>query len=235
MTHLIKHWQRPAQIAAFQTSRVFKDDNCFDIHPNHTSAQTVISLVSEFNLPHAPTFMLQEHGNTITEYLEPPKKHLSVISDACFTRIPNVICAVMTADCLPVLMTDVDGSFVAAVHCGWRSLYANILTKTLEAINPQKEVLIWFGPCIQQNQYEVDDSFVTHYLKQHPDSSNAFTDSVNNKSQASLYQMAETQLNSFGVSHINKSNQCTYLNKNYFSWRENATPHRMSTAAWIKQ
>ncbi len=235
MTHLINQWQRPAHVAAIQTSRVFLQQRCFDIHPNHSSTAEVDSLVEEFKLPHTPIFMHQTHHNKIIEYIEPPKNHLTTQADACFTRTPNVICAVMTADCLPVLMTDTEGSFVAAIHCGWRSLYANILSETIAAINPKKDVLVWFGPCIQQQKYEVDNAFVTNYLKRHPGSSKAFTAIINHKSHANLYQMAEIQLNKLGIEHINQSNECTYLNDQYFSWRENATPHRMSSMVWIKQ
>lgn len=234
MTQLITQWTAPAEVAVLQTSRTFQNQTCFDIHPNNTTTQSLDTLVSEYHLPHNPVFMLQKHENHVIEYFEPPKSHFKEQADACFTRTPGVICAVMTADCLPVIMTDIHGSFVAAVHCGWRSLSANILDKTISAINPTKQILAWFGPCIQQNQYEVDASFVTNYLSKHSDSSAAFSPIINNKSFASLYQMAAIQLNKLGITKIHQSRQCTFNNKDYFSWRENATPHRMSTMVWIK-
>jgi len=234
MTHIIQAWNQPPHIVALQTSRFFQQEQCFNIHPNQSTPPPTDALVAEFNLPHTPQFMQQVHKNTVIEYREPPKHQLSVKADACFTRVPGVICAVMTADCLPILMTDQSGTFVAAIHCGWRSLYANIIQKTIAAIKPQHEIMVWLGPCIQQSQYEVDESFVSNYLKQHPDSFEAFTATVNKKSQANLYIMAETQLKKLGIKSINKSNECTLLSRQYFSWRENATPHRMSTMAWIQ-
>ncbi|TDR20850.1 peptidoglycan editing factor PgeF [Marinicella litoralis] len=239
MTHLINQWQRPARVKVLQTSRslinpLSNPTNGFDVHPNHADPDHMHALITAFELPHEPIFMQQVHGNQVIEYLEPPKAHFDVQADACFTRLPDVICAVMTADCLPVIMTDTEGSFVAAVHCGWRSLYANILSQTLEAINPQHEVLVWFGPCILQDQYEVDESFVVNYLKRHPDANNAFTEIIDHNSLASLYTMAEIQLQNLGIKQIQQSMECTYLNKQYYSWRENSTPHRMGTMAWIK-
>jgi hypothetical protein len=139
----------------------------------------------------------------------------------------------MTADCLPILLTDTVGSFVAAIHCGWRSLYANILPKTIEAIRPKHDVLAWFGPCIQADQYEVDEQFVTHYLNKHPDAVDAFAAIKNSKSQASLYRMAQVQLQGLGIDNIAFINECTYLDEKYHSWRQNQATKRMATMAWI--
>lgn len=173
------------------------------------------------------------HGNQVLEYTEQPKSQLVQQADACFTRKRGVICSVMTADCLPVLLTDKLGTFVAAIHCGWRSLYAGILKKTVNQINSKHPLLAWFGPCIQQLQYEVDEPFIDHYLKKHPNSNTAFSDIKAGKSSANLYLMAQIQLNELDIQLIDTTNQCTFLCSNYYSWRQNNTTKRMASLIWL--
>ncbi|MGJ8663107.1 MAG: polyphenol oxidase family protein, partial [Marinicella sp.] len=146
---------------------------------------------------------------------------------------PGVICSVMTADCLPILLTDQMGSFVAAVHCGWRGLYANIIAETVNAINSHNEIIAWLGPCIQAAQYEVDEEFKNHYLKQHPNVGHAFSPLIKGKCQADLYQLASIQLHKLDIKNLTQSNQCTFLNADYYSWRENQTAARMASMAWL--
>lgn len=232
MTHLIHHWHTPNHVHALQTTNTL-DNEVFDIHPEYSNQQQLEHLSSKFNLPHQPKFLRQVHGGNVIEYTAQTETGFNHQADACFTRATNVICGILTADCLPVLMTDTKGSFVAAVHCGWRSLYADILSITLNIINPRDEVLVWFGPCIQQAQYEVGEDFVDNYLSKHPNAASAFKPVSNNKSFASLYQLAESQLNKLNINNISKSHECTYLDSNYYSWRENQTPQRMASLIWL--
>lgn len=233
MTHWIEHWQRPRHVMAIQTTNTLAQNQWFDIHPNQSKPELINLLVEGFNLPHVPQFLQQVHGNQIIEYSKQAESQLSYQADACFTRSKDVICAVMTADCLPVLLTDNAGSFVAAVHCGWRSLDANILKETLNKINSEHQILAWFGPCIQPMQYEVDESFVKNYLKQHPNSHPAFTAINTGKSFSDLHAMASIQLNALGVKRIEAANQCTFLQPNYYSWRQNNTNKRMASMLWL--
>lgn len=237
MTHLIEYWQKPESVCAVQTSNQLSGgsdvNDCFDVHPHHSKPDMMAKLTKQFNSPHPLKFLKQVHKSSVHEFHQPPIKDFSIEADACFTRKPGIVCAVMTADCLPVLLTDVKGSFVAAVHCGWRSLFDDILTKTIEAINPSSQVLAWFGPCIQQSQYEVDEPFVENYLKKHPDCKTAFTNIVNGKSHASLYQLAGRQLQQTVDGQITYNQECTFLNQSYYSWRENKTTNRMASMIWI--
>ena len=233
MTHWIEHWQRPAHVKAIQTTNSLAQHQAFDIHPNHSKANLINQLVTDFSLPHVPIFLQQIHGNQITEYRQQPESQLAIQADACFTRCQNVICAVLSADCLPVLLTDSAGSFVAAVHCGWRSLFADILRETLIKVNSEHQIMAWLGPCIQQAQYQVDDSLVNNYLAKHPNSHPAFSQIRAGKSFANLYSLARIQLNGLGVKHIETANQCTFLNPNYYSWRQNNTTKRMASMLWL--
>ena len=233
MTHLIKCCQYPVQVKAIQTTNSLAEHKPFDIHPKQSKPELINQLVRDFNLPHQPIFLQQVHENQVIEYTEKPVAQLQHQADACFTRHTGIVCAVMTADCLPVLLTDTAGTFVAAVHCGWRSLYAEILTKTLQSIKSPHSILAWFGPYIHQPQYEVDKAFVEQYLKKQPDSKQAFTAIKAGKSFANLSVMAQIQLNASGVNRIQHHNQCTFLNTNYYSWRENNTIQRMASMIWL--
>ena len=234
MTHWIEQWHRPAHVMAIQTTNSIAQHPSFDVHPKLSKPELIKQLAAEFDLPHAPKFLQQVHGNQVVEYTQQPDSQMTRPADACFTRSKNVICAVMTADCLPVLLTDIAGSFVAAVHCGWRSLYASILRETLKSINSEDQIFAWFGPCIQAKQYQVDESFVINYLKQHPNSHSAFTTIKAGKSFADLYAMASIQLNALGVKRIEAANQCTFLDPNYYSWRQNNSPKRMASMVWLE-
>jgi YfiH family protein len=233
MTHLIEFWHEPNHVKAVQTTNSLSHHQAFDVHPNQSNPDLIDLLVESFDLPHVPCFLQQVHGNQIIEYTQQPKRQLIHQADACFTRSSHVVCAVLTADCLPVLLTDSVGSFVAAVHCGWRSLFANILTETLKKVNSQHQVLAWLGPHIQQPQYEVDEHFVVNFLKQHPQSHQAFTPIKSGRSQASLSVMARIQLLEMGVTQIETADQCTFLDPNHYSWRQNNTANRMASMLWM--
>lgn len=239
MTHSINQWLAQTSgadngVHALQTTRFLQPNQPFCVHPEHNHSIGLEQLSEKFKLPHQPKMLRQTHGNQVIEYLQIPKAHFQYQADACFTRQPGVVCAVMTADCLPVLLTDKQASFVAAVHCGWRSLFAGILEVTLKKINSKNEIYAWFGPCIQAAQYEVDAAFVENYSKQHPDSIGAFSPIIKGKSHADLYQLASLQLQACGVKNIHQSNECTYLSDNYYSWRENQTTHRLASMIWIQ-
>ncbi|MFC3193175.1 peptidoglycan editing factor PgeF [Marinicella sediminis] len=234
MTHPITQWHRPSVVNAIQTTRRSAQTLDFDAHPS--SNQDIRPLLSavDIELPQPVFFLQQVHGAEVVEYMHPPQAHFVQTADACFTRQPGIICAIMTADCLPVLLTDEAGSFVAAVHCGWRSLYAGILQQLIKTIQPRAEVLAWLGPCIQQPNYEVDGAFMKNYLKTHPDASSAFTPVQNDHCYASLPIMAIRQLNALGISLIDQDGRCTYSDDQLYSWRRDNTPQRMASLIWLK-
>ncbi|WP_223787023.1 peptidoglycan editing factor PgeF [Marinicella meishanensis] len=234
MTDLIEPWSRPAHVAALQTTRTWQQNPNFSAHPKHSQASDLQRLVEQFALPHEPRYLHQVHGHQVIEYSQPQQQSLAIQADACFTREYGVVCAVMTADCLPVLLTDTEGSFVAAVHCGWRSLYAQILTNTLAQIQPPADVLAWLGPCIQRPQYQVDLDFVAHFLQRHPHAEAAFDppDSLG-KCRADLVALARMELQALGVRQITQDPTCTFLSPKHHSWRRDQAPERMASLIWL--
>lgn len=188
------------------------------------------------NVPHKPVFMQQVHGNKVVEYNHIPKQHGLVKADACFTREKNILCAILSADCLPVLIADTKSSVVAATHCGWRGLFADILENTIAKLSVDNSTLLcWLGPCISYKPYRVDEHFRMKFVKKNKDFAHCFYLDKKKNWHADLKKIAVTQLEALGVTQITQSPYCTYDNKNlFFSYRRDGETGRMASMIWLK-
>jgi len=187
-------------------------------------------------VPHKPIFMQQLHSNTVVEYRSIPEYHGQFKADACFTREKNILCAVLTADCLPVLIADESASTVAAVHCGWRGLFADILEKTLSQLKVDNTKLYcWLGPCISYKPYRVDAEFRQKFVRKNKEFAHCFYLDKKKHWHADLKKIAVIQLEALGVKHISQSPYCTHDNKNlFFSYRRDGETGRMASMIWLK-
>jgi len=204
---------------------------------NDKSTKTNVNLFAQINdLPHNPIFLNQVHSNKIVEYFKPPKTHGEQDADACFTKQKNIICAVLSADCLPVLIADKQATVVAAVHCGWRGLYSDILQQTVKslAINP-KDLQCWLGPCISFKPYRVDEKFREKFVKKNNQLSHCFYRNKKGGWHADLKKIAVSQLESLGVIEITQTPYCTHDNKNlFYSYRRDQETGRMASLIWLE-
>ncbi|WP_154223951.1 peptidoglycan editing factor PgeF [Marinicella rhabdoformis] len=234
MTHKIKSQFAP-NIHLLQTTKQFAGLTDFDVHPAHIHIDHMQQLQDEFELPHPLIIQQQEHKDRAVEYNDIPTTNFRHRADACFTRQKNTICAVMTADCLPVMLADKNGQWVAAIHCGWRSLFQNIISKTFSKIQANPiYTQAYLGPCIQQPHYEVDEDFVINFTNIHPDTELAFSPIINGKSQANLQEIANIQLHKLGILEIQTCTDCTFEQApKYPSWRRDQSPQRMATLIWM--
>ncbi len=187
-------------------------------------------------VPHEPIFLQQTHSNKVVEYSHIPGRHGQFSADACFTREKNIVCSVLTADCLPVLIADTQASVVAAVHCGWRGLYSDILENTLAELNcDNTDLQCWLGPCISYKPYRVDADFRGNFVNKNKEFAHCFYLDKKNKWHADLKKIAVTQLKALGASQITQSPYCTYDNKNlFFSYRRDGETGRMASMIWLK-
>jgi YfiH family protein len=186
-------------------------------------------------LPHEAIFLQQVHGNKVVEYKQQPKTQGEYKADACFSSQKGVVCAVLSADCLPVLITDKASSIVAAVHCGWRGLHANILGETIKqlGVHPQ-DLLCWLGPCISYKPYKVDSEFRERFVKVDSELSHCFYQSQKGHWHADLKKIAVTQLQQLGVESIVQSPYCTFENKSlFYSYRRDKETGRMASLIWL--
>lgn len=162
----------------------------------------------------------------------------SSVADVVWSDLPNQVCAVMTADCLPILLTNQAASLVAAVHAGWRGLADGIIPKTLEALPEQPQNLIaWIGPAISQAVFEVGQEVVDAFLVQSPDLSCFFVENpaAPSKFFADLPGIAQDQLKRLGVERVSLSGRCSYGDAtDFFSYRRDGQTGRMVSAIWLK-
>ena len=148
--------------------RAFQSDSSLKIHNNYVDehSKTLFRITNrKFSLVN------QIHSNKVIQIY---KNDHHFTCDAIFTYEPNVIVAVRTADCVPVLLSNKQGSFVAAIHCGWRGLSAGIIHKTLDKIKTNYEdIVAWIGPGISQQYFETDRDIYDifnkeyHFLEKH--------------------------------------------------------------------
>lgn len=175
----------------------------------------------------------QVHGNDVVQVSQVSKQ--AIIADAVLTREKNTCLAIMTADCLPILLVSKTGDEIAAIHGGWRSLAANIINKTLKKMKtPAADIYAWLGPCISKNAFEVGSEVKAAFVDQNEYFEVAFTEKGNGnhlgKYLADLHKIAKLQLEDLGINQIGTLPECTYANTDkYYSYRKSTTTGRMAT------
>ncbi|MCG9075765.1 peptidoglycan editing factor PgeF [Laribacter hongkongensis] len=185
-------------------------------------------------LPAEPFWLNQVHGIGVQEACAdapdvPPD------ADAGFTRQPGVVCAVMTADCLPVLLTDRSGSVVAAAHAGWRGLCNGIIEATIARMAvPASDILAWLGPAIGPDAFEVGPEVRTAFMAHDPTAASAFAAIPDGKYLADIYLLARQRLNACGVTEVHGGDACTVTERErYFSYRRDGRTGRMASLIWL--
>ncbi|MES2203961.1 MAG: peptidoglycan editing factor PgeF [Pseudomonadota bacterium] len=198
-------------------------------------------LMQRANLPSTPKWLNQTHSN-IALLAETISSELAPNADASYTQKPNEVCVVMTADCLPILVTNKAGTEVAAIHAGWQGLAAGVIENTLLKLSSKpSELLIWIGPSIHQANYEVGEDFYMKFAETHSQKelNAAFVGAAGGrplKWLANVPLLAVQRLIRLGVNidNIYLSNECTYANpEKYFSYRRDAATGRMASLIWI--
>jgi YfiH family protein len=183
-------------------------------------------------LPRNPCCLKQVHGVNVidaSQYSGP------VEADASFTRQKNVVCAVMAADCMPVLLADENGEVVGAAHAGWRGLSAGVIEATVAAMNiPASRLHAWLGPAIGPQAYEVGTEVRDAFLAQDPQAQSAFTANRPGHWLLDLYAVARQRLASLGITRVSGGKFCTHSEKNrFFSFRRDGTSGRMAAVIWL--
>lgn len=171
----------------------------------------------------------QVHGNAVAEISTVTSKAL--IGDAMVTREKNIALAIMTADCLPILLISKQGDEIAAIHGGWRPLAADIIKNTVNKMHTASDsIYAWLGPCIGKDVFEVGNEVQMAFVEQGSVFSQAFCKQTNGKYLANLHEIATLQLNHLGIKQISTLSECTYSKpKKYYSYRKNSITGRMAT------
>lgn len=237
-------WNAPKQIKTLITTRnggttdgVFGDFNLANhVGANKQAVEQNRQLLCH-DLPSSPIWLNQTHTNYILDLDNPPET-IEKSYDAALTRQANKVCVVMTADCLPILLTDSEGSFVAAVHAGWRGLQNKIISKSIHATNAShQKIIAYIGPSICQEHFEVGHDVYESFSKLDSKNSKYFKVKSPEKFNCDLIAIARYQLKQMGIpsSHIYSANQCTYCNNHlFYSYRKEHETGRFASLIWIE-
>jgi YfiH family protein len=190
-------------------------------------------LKEALHLPAEPAWLNQVHGTTVVDAIEAAA--LRPPADASVAFGPGAVCAVLTADCLPVVFCDRAGTRVAAAHAGWRGLVGGVIEETIKALKvPAFELLAWLGPAIEQNAFEVGPEVLEQFVARDPKNATAFQANARGRWQADLYQLARNELSRLGVPSIHGGGfKCFADSERFFSYRREPRTGRMATLVWL--
>ncbi|MBS0312492.1 MAG: peptidoglycan editing factor PgeF [Proteobacteria bacterium] len=237
MNLIVPDWPAPARVKSLMTTRVGGvsqppwaslnlGDHVGD-DPDHVAANRAHL---RQQLPAEPGWLRQVHSARVVEL----GRETNPEADAAFTREPGQVCAVLTADCLPVLFCDRSGSVVAAAHAGWRGLAGGVLESTVAAMRVAPgDILAWMGPAIGPHAFEVGDDVRKIFMVSHPETAAAFAPHAPGKWLADIYQLARIRLGHIGVQAVYGGGRCTFNESDsFYSYRRDGVTGRMASLIW---
>lgn len=190
-------------------------------------------------LPSPPVWLNQVHGTAVHIADAAPKGNIPT-ADAAATIVPGRVVAVVTADCLPIVISSTNALVVGVVHAGWRGLANGVIENTVQTLkrlhpHPNTSWQAWIGPCIHQPAFEVGTEVRAAFLESQPNAELHFQPGkAAGKWHADLPSLASCRLKKAGVSIVEVSNMCTYENPDlFYSYRRNNVTGRQATLAWI--
>ncbi|QVL45423.1 MAG: peptidoglycan editing factor PgeF [Methylophilaceae bacterium] len=236
---IFPEWPAPSNVCAIQTTRLggvssapydslnLGDHVNDDPHHVAINRQLLASCV-----PTEPVWMNQVHGIRV---LDAAKSSCIESADAALTTQKDIVCVTMTADCLPILLCNRQGTIVSAIHAGWRGLCDGVIEATIEAMAVNSDALMaWLGPAIGPDAFEVGVEVRAQFIEKDQQAASAFK-VYGNRYLADLYQLARQRLNNAGVTQINGGGLCTHTDASrFFSYRRDGATGRMATLIWLK-
>ncbi len=185
-------------------------------------------------LPAEPRWLAQVHGIRISDL--DAGGSTTAAADGAYTRQPGRICAILTADCLPVLFADESGEAVAAAHAGWRGLAGGVIEATVRALAlDPRALLVWLGPAIGPRYFEIGPEVRDELLRGDGGAAAAFTANARDRYLADLEALARRRLARLGIERIYGGGECTRSQPDkYFSHRRDGQTGRQATLIWLK-
>lgn len=254
-------WPAPARVRAFTTLRrgagvsaaPFDDFNlgnarAADGDDPAAVARNRAELVQRFGLPGAPRWLRQTHGTAVQVFADgafrgaagsaPATDDDEPEADAAVTASPGTVLAILTADCLPVLLCAADGSEVAGAHAGWRGLAAGILEATVGTMRtPPDRLVAWLGPAAGPLRYEVGADVRDAFLVDDPGAAGAFSATRPQHWLVDLYALARRRLVAAGMvaQAVHGGDLCTISDPGrFYSHRRDRRTGRMASLIWLE-
>lgn len=241
---IIPDWPAPAAVRAVSTTRQggvslppFASLN-LGTHVSDDPAAVAenrrrLSRLADF--PAEPVWLAQVHGLAVVDAATTPA---GTTADASYCAQAGVVCAIQTADCLPVLFCDTAGRVIAAAHAGWRGLLAGVLENTVSAMAGQgasaETVLAWLGPAIGPTAFEVGAEVRAAFVERDPASASAFVAQADGKWLADIFRLARQRLQGCGVHRIYGGGVCTVSDpERFFSHRRDRLSGRQASLIWL--
>ena len=195
-------------------------------------AQNRLRLREELDLPAEPRWLSQIHG---TRCCDATTVQMPIEADAQFADQPGVVCAVLTADCLPLLLCDAAGERVAAVHAGWRGLLDGVIENSVQAMGGQG-VMVWLGPAIGPAAFEVGEEVRAAFVGRDPAAAEAFVPIAEGKWLADIYRLARQRLADCGVTQVYGGDLCTFSDsERFYSYRRDGQTGRIASLIWLEE
>ena len=238
---LLPEWPAPAAVRACATTRAggvsegpYAALNLgahVGDEPRHV-AENRRRLRAALHLPDEPLWLRQVHGTAVVEAVA---SRAGCEADASYTRQRGAVCAVLTADCLPLLLCDAQGTVVAAVHAGWRGLLAGVIENAVLAMQcPGARLMAWLGPAIGPESFEVGEEVRAAFVAQDAGAAAAFRPSPAGRWLADLYQLARRRLARVHVSAVYGGHWCTLRDATrFYSYRRDGVSGRMASLIWL--
>jgi YfiH family protein len=239
---LAADWPAPPGVVAFTTlrhgagvsaapfDRFNLGSRCGDVPEDVASNRAELS--QRFGLPSPPRWLRQVHGTAVA--IEPQGDD-EPQADAAVTRMPGTVLAVLTADCLPVVLAAADGSEVAVAHAGWRGLAGGVLEATVAAMRTPADALIaWLGPAAGPQAYEIGAEVRDAFVGMDAAAAGAFVATREGHWRVDLYALARRRLAAIGVHRVHGGGLCTISEPaRFYSHRRDQRTGRMATLAWL--
>ncbi|WIF68580.1 peptidoglycan editing factor PgeF [Metapseudomonas otitidis] len=235
---LTPDWPAPARVRACVTTRAdgvslppYDSFNLGDHVDDNPAAVASNRLKLTTTLGCQPAWLSQVHGTRVVE-ADPARVETA---DASWSQTPGIASLVMTADCLPALFCNRDGTRVAAAHAGWRGLANGVLEATLDALaTPADQILVWLGPAIGPDAFEVGPEVRDAFIAQHAEADAAFRPSANaGRYLADIYALARIRLAARGITAVYGGGFCTVSDPRFYSYRRASLTGRFASLVWL--
>jgi len=188
-------------------------------------------------LPSAPHWLRQVHGTAVYRAEAPPAPGgEEPVADAAVTTVPGVVLAILTADCLPVVLAADDGSGIGAAHAGWRGLADGVLEATVAAMHtPAARLRAWLGPAAGPAEYEIGTEVYEAFVGRDRAAKAAFSATRPGHWKVDLYALARQRLQAAGLAadSIYGGSHSTIADPDLFSYRRDRRTGRMATLVWL--